>query len=141
MLGELGLAGRATFLGPVAGPDKAALLHACELLALPSKLESFGLVVLEAFRAGRPVMLSTDCPWPDIESRDCGWWLPRDAPAWEEALRRAAALPAERLATMGRNGRSWVEEEFSQARAVRAMLSLYQWLLGHEPRPAFVHLP
>jgi len=43
-------------LGVVSGPEKADLLAAADLLALPSRVESFGLVYLEAWANKKPVI-------------------------------------------------------------------------------------
>jgi glycosyltransferase involved in cell wall biosynthesis len=43
-------------LGPVAGTDKNDLLAATDLLALPSRTDSFGIVLLEAWYYARPVI-------------------------------------------------------------------------------------
>lgn len=43
-------------LGPLTDEEKADALAACEMLALPSRTESFGLVYLEAWAAGKPVI-------------------------------------------------------------------------------------
>ena len=37
--------------------EKTALLAACDIFASPSRYESFGITVLEAWRQGRPVMV------------------------------------------------------------------------------------
>ena len=55
---ELGIAGRATFLGYL--EDIRPALDAASLFVLPSKFEGFGAVVIEALAAGRPVVM-TDC--------------------------------------------------------------------------------
>ena len=57
---ELGLGGRVIFTGglPPADPLLAGLLQKARALVLPSKSETFGLVVLEAWAAGTPVISS-----------------------------------------------------------------------------------
>jgi len=52
----LGLGPRARFLGR--REDKAALLAACDVFCLPSRLEGLGVAALEAMAAGRPVVAS-----------------------------------------------------------------------------------
>ena len=53
---------RVSFVGPVDGESKSSLLKRCDFLVLPSHMESFGLVVLEALSYGRPAMVSKAAP-------------------------------------------------------------------------------
>lgn len=43
-------------MGNVGGEDKASLFQACDVLALPSRADSYGIVFLEAWLAGKPVI-------------------------------------------------------------------------------------
>ncbi|MFQ5872898.1 MAG: glycosyltransferase family 4 protein [Dehalococcoidia bacterium] len=56
---ERGLGGKVRFWGWVSEEKKQELLSHCRCLALPSCGEGFGLVYLEALRAGRPCLVST----------------------------------------------------------------------------------
>ena len=60
---RLGVSGRVVWLGNVDEPTKRALFAACNVVCLPSsnRLESFGVVMLEAAAAGRPVV-AADIP-------------------------------------------------------------------------------
>lgn len=51
-------AGSIRFLGRVSEEQKQQLLRDCRALAMPSRGEGFGLVYLEAMRAGRPSLVS-----------------------------------------------------------------------------------
>jgi glycosyltransferase involved in cell wall biosynthesis len=53
---ELGLAGRARFLGHVEEREKFRILRMCDLFVSTSQHEGFGLVFLEAMVAGLPVI-------------------------------------------------------------------------------------
>ena len=58
---EHGLQRRVMFPGAVYGEEKARLLETADVLVLPSYADTFPLVVLEAFSARVPVVLSTTC--------------------------------------------------------------------------------
>jgi glycosyltransferase involved in cell wall biosynthesis len=57
--GRLGIADRVRFLGRLDSPDVARAMATASLLAVPSRVEAFGIVVLEGWRAGLPV-IATD---------------------------------------------------------------------------------
>ena len=59
---ELGLENRVKFVGEVGGPNKICLLRGALCVVMPSRIsEAFGLVALEGFAAGRPV-IATNIP-------------------------------------------------------------------------------
>ena len=53
---ELGVAKNCRFLGYISEPEKEALLNACDLVCVPSRNEPFGLIVLEAWDASKPIV-------------------------------------------------------------------------------------
>lgn len=93
--------------GPVSNLDRDALLAIADVFCLPStsRAEAFGIALLEAMAAGKPVVAS------DIPGSAVGWVNesgvgvpPRDAKALAEALRRV--LQDDALAIrMGQDGR------------------------------------
>ena len=91
-------------LGPVDEDTKAALLAHCTLLVAPSAYESLSLVVLEAWAAGRPVLVNGRC---DVTRDHCdrhggGLWFV-DYATFEAALDRLVTDPdlAEALGAAG----------------------------------------
>jgi len=56
---QLGIADRTRFLGRLSRSEVAVAMSAAELFVMPSRLEPFGIVVLEAWRAGRAVVATS----------------------------------------------------------------------------------
>lgn len=73
---SLGLTDRVTFVGRVAGEAKWELLRRASVVAVPSRYESFGLVVLEALASGTPVVGFELPPLKEIVTSDCGILVP-----------------------------------------------------------------
>jgi len=53
-----GLADRVRFVGKVSGPFKNYLFQNCRFVVMPSVTEGFGLVAIEAFSCGKPLVAS-----------------------------------------------------------------------------------
>jgi glycosyltransferase involved in cell wall biosynthesis len=79
-------------------PDEqlAALYHGCELFCYPSLYEGFGLPVLEAMRAGAPVITSNVSSLPEVAGDAAVLVDPLSVDAIEAALARLLADPDER---------------------------------------------
>jgi len=61
---EMGVSGSCRFLGSKSGQELIDLYKACDVVCIPSRNEPFGLTVLEAWAAGKPVVVSDQvgCP-------------------------------------------------------------------------------
>lgn len=123
-----GLTGAVDFPGPVAGEAKAALLRSADLFVLPSHSESFGMALAEALAHATPVLTTTAVPWPQLETRQCGWRAPPTVDGLAEALRIATARDPATLRAMGAAGRELVAAEYGWPRIATAFLALYEAL-------------
>lgn len=135
------LAQRVTFLGPMYDADKTLILRQSDVLALPSDLENFGLVVGEALSAGVPVIASRTSPWELLEQHDCGWWIEPSVEALSQTLDLVLAQPPDALSRRGLRGKELVARRFSWAAAGEQMQQVYRWLAGLGPQPACVSEP
>jgi len=107
---------RVRFHVDVDDEEKASILRRAWMLALPSLAESFGLVLLEAWRAGRPVVVPEGTAQGSLVRPGVDGLLhrPDSASSLAEAIRRLVADPA--LARgMGRAGRERFAAEFTAA--------------------------
>src|SRR5262249_49530131 len=100
-------------LGIVDEATKRALLTHAALLVSPSPNESLALVVLEAWSAGKPVIVNGACA---VTRDHClssggGLWFD-DYATFEAALARLSSGP-ELAQCLGRAGQSYVRERYS----------------------------
>ena len=110
--------------------DVARLLKAIDVIALPSRWEGLSLVLLEAMACRKPIVASRVMGNIDVVVDGVtGFLVPSGAP---QALAEKIVLllqDARLCDEFGRRGRERVEQEFSLARMVADMRSVYQELL------------
>ncbi|MBV8194713.1 MAG: glycosyltransferase family 4 protein [Candidatus Dormibacteraeota bacterium] len=122
------LGARAEFLGFV--DDVAALLRSATVLALPSLAEPFGVVALEAMRAGTPVVGFAAGALPEVVvDGETGLLVPGgDVPALAAALRRLMSDVS--LAQMlGEAGVRTYESSFTARLMAERTSAVYESLL------------
>ncbi len=126
---ELGVADRVHVLG--ARRDVAAIMQAIDVFAMPSIWEGFGIVLLEAMAAGRPIVASRVATIPEVVvDGETGLLVPPGDPvALADAL-AALALDAERASALGSAGRERLQRCFSIEKMVGDTEGLYEELLG-----------
>lgn len=111
-------------------PDVERVMPFFEIFVMPSLWEGFGMVLLEAMNAGKPVVASSVSAIPEIvEDRKTGLLVP---PADEAALAKAVIALLERkgpAGRMGREGQKRVRTRFALGVMVKKTESLYRELL------------
>jgi len=119
---ELGLERNVDFRLNVSDEEKRALLHSARVLVLPSAIEGFGIVVLEANACGVPVIASTGVPEGAVGEEVNGLRYPfGDIDALASAIVRLlddqalySRLSSNALARIGRYSWSNVGAEFER---------------------------
>ena len=102
------------FLGEAGPEEKDRLYREADLFVLPSPMENFSAVVLEALSYATPVVCTTGTPWQAVEERRCGWRVePDSAEALAAALAAATSISDAERAEMGARGRELAAERFS----------------------------
>jgi len=110
--------------------DVARALEKWDLLVLPSLWEGFGLVLLEAMAAGRPIVASRVGPVPEIVvHRETGLLVEPVRPGQLSAALIELLQQPEVRRRMGTAGRQRVVERFSLDQMVRETDALYERLL------------
>jgi glycosyltransferase involved in cell wall biosynthesis len=111
-------------MGAIHGADKWALLRDADVMVQCSDSESFGLAVVESLASGVPVIATRTCPWRELETRDCGFWVEQTAPAIAAAIVALADDPARRAA-MGERAAAVARDHYSWDALAPQMARLY----------------
>ena len=103
----------ATRLGPISDAQKRDFSAGIDAFALPSRTDSFGLVLLEAWANAKPVIAYRAGGPADLVRDGIDGWLVRcgDVAALADALRECAGNPARRAA-FGAKGSARIATEF-----------------------------
>lgn len=107
-------------------PDVAALLERAELLVHPARWEGFGLALLEAMLAARPVVAARVSSIPEIVvDGETGLLVPPDDPAALAGAIVRLLGDDELRARLGRAGLERARVEFSVERMARRTIEVY----------------
>jgi glycosyltransferase involved in cell wall biosynthesis len=134
MTSQLGLGDRVTFLG--FRPDARQIMQQVDLVVHVPVYEGFGLVVLEAMAAERPVVVNNSPGGLTeiVAHGETGLVVPSgSAEALAQALVYLVEAPQERL-RLGRNGRIRREQRFSARGMVEQITASYERVLQHRAR-------
>lgn len=100
--------------------------RSADLLVHPSVSENFGITIAEGLASEVPVICTKGTPWRVIEERKCGWWIDIGVEPLVTALDVAMALSDAERREMGSRGRKLVEEKYTWAAVVKAMVKGYE---------------
>jgi glycosyltransferase involved in cell wall biosynthesis len=125
---EVGVSERVHVLGP--RRDVPAFMHAIDAFAMPSIWEGFGIVLLEAMAAARPIVASRVATIPEVVGDgETGVLVPvGDAVALAQALAQLAQDPQQAQA-FGIAGQRRLRERFSLQKMVADTEVLYREVL------------
>lgn len=112
------------YAGPVDDAGKAAILAASTLVVLCSDSESFGMSIVEAMAAARPVVVTRTCGWTSITADGCGVSVDHTVESLAAGIERVLADPVH-AAAMGRRGAEIARRDFSWTSVAARMTSCY----------------
>ena len=129
MVADQGLSSRVEFPGWLTTQAIQQLAAKCSLGVFPSRIESFGLSVVEAMAGGLPILAACAGAIPEnVEDGITGTLIPKENPnALTGALIKALKDP-ERQEAFARKARGVVRQKFSWNVAASKMTKLYKAL-------------
>src|SRR5262249_47413151 len=116
-----------SFLKNLSSEELLACYAACDVFALPSSGEGFGLVFLEAMAFGKPVIGGAHGGTPDvIEDGVSGFLIPHGDVDRLTAVLRALLLDPALAAKMGAQAKTRVRDQFSASQFQQRLRHLLQ---------------
>ena len=122
------------FFGKVDNETLKAAYNACDIFVLPSnyRSEAFGIVQLEAFAAGKPVVscdLPSGVPYVNRDGETGIIVPPNDAEKLAAAINKLLSDDALRE-KLGKQARARVEKEFTADQMAAKTLNIYKKIMG-----------
>ena len=121
------------FMGHVSQEIKQGLLSSCAALVLPSILEGFGRVIIEAFSMNKPVLVSNIKALTEVVDNGVDGFLisPNDVANWTEKINFLLSN-REVCRVMGANGRNKVKDKFNLTLISDKIEELYKEITSHK---------
>ena len=120
---------RVHFIGYLGGEDKVAAYREADLLAVPSRQEAMSIVVLEAGICGKPVLITDQCGFNDINAVNGGIIVPASVEGIQKGLIEILA-DRQKLQSMGMELKKYVEGSFTWKITAERYLRLYDAILS-----------
>jgi hypothetical protein len=130
------------FTGPVDDTLLRRYYAGCDVLVVPSRFESFGLILVEAMMFAKPVVATDVGGMKEIVLHgETGFLVPPDNVAGLTSALAAFVRSARLRRDMGEHGRKRYEEHFALSGMVRGAEAYYRELISSAPVPALRSAP
>lgn len=124
-----GVSERVIFTGMLHGRERLEALVDCQVFVLPSYQENFGVAVVEALAAGKPVVVSNQVAiHRHVTTHQLGAVVPTELESLSQALLQVLAMRDESLFD---RARSFVAENYSADRIARRWVEHYRRIQSH----------
>jgi len=126
------------YAGPQYGLEKRRSFEIATFFALPSKTEGLPVAVLEAWSAGKPVLMTAECNLEVGFERGAAIPIGQTASEIEEGLKVTGALTPDERQAMGEAGRELVAGEYSRSVVANAFAAIYRDAIVVKGKPQAV---
>ncbi|MGN6492502.1 MAG: glycosyltransferase [Agriterribacter sp.] len=110
----------------VPNADIGNLIADHHILALPTEGENFGHAIFEALAVGRPVLISDQTPWRDLQAKQAGWDLPlNNPPAFVNVLKQVAEMDDANFQIWSKGAHQLAKDYIEKSNIKEAYLKLF----------------
>ena len=114
------------FTGTADAKMKDILYRTADIFVLPSPMENFAVVVLDALAYGIPAIATKGTPWKELESSHCGLWIDQGVDALTEALEQLMSMSDSERYSLGHNGRTLAASKYQWRNIADDMIDAYE---------------
>ncbi|MGJ5673008.1 MAG: glycosyltransferase [Nostochopsis sp.] len=133
LLVSIGIRDRTNFAGFVEGETKKIFMQGADLFALTSHSENFAVVVLEAFAAGIPVLVTTGVALASVvQQYQLGYVTQLDVSAIASALEQYFSYP-QQAKEMGDRARQIILQKYTWEKIALQIQKIYTEILQQNP--------
>ncbi len=116
---------RVHFPGYIGGANKSRIIHSSLFLAVPSRQEAMSIVVLESGISGRPVLITDQCGFDEVEKVNGGLVVPATIDGLAQGLEEMLSQVRE-IEPMGDRLQQFVRENYLWSSIARQYLTLFE---------------
>ncbi len=129
---ELGIAEWVRLVGRKSPSEVADLFSKCRFACVPSRIETFGIVIIEAMAAAKPVIVFDRWPMNEVANRQGCLLVPAlNVDAYADAMASLLKADVATLRQMGERNRLHARQ-FSWSKSAAQQVAFYQSVLGRE---------
>ncbi len=128
------------FTGPMYGEEKFAAMTNTDIFVLPSFSEGFSMAVLEAAACRMPLLLTSQCNFPEIIQAGGGIEIEPTEASTAKGLRKLMSLNDDERMAIGQKAREFVETKYTWSTIAHDMVNVYKWAVGLIAKPDFVRV-
>jgi glycosyltransferase involved in cell wall biosynthesis len=114
------------YKGAIPNHDLGSYYSNHHLFVLPTYGENFGHVIFDAFVNGRPVLISDQTPWRNLQAKRMGWDLPLTEPdSFSKAIETAAQWDQADFDEYAKNAYSFADNFIATSALQQKYISLF----------------
>lgn len=114
------------YRGELPNDQLPAIVADHHIFALPTRGENFGHAIFEALVLGKPVLISDQTPWRNLQTAQAGWDLPLNNPrAFAQAIEEMAVLDQEAYANRSDAARRFAVDYLDRSNPIEEYLKLF----------------
>ena len=117
---------QAVFRGTVSPAELESLIRSYHFSVLTTRGENFGHSIFESFIAGKPILLSDQTPWRNLEKQKIGWDISLAEPdLFDQAIKRCVEMDQEQYDNWSKAAWTFAEEYQRNPQAIEQSRKLF----------------
>lgn len=96
-------------------------------LFLPTKNENFGHSIVETMMCERPVLISDQTPWNDIEQYQAGFALPLNEDLFKDKIIHLLQMNNEEFQAMCKNARNYIQQKLDTQKIISEYIKMFEY--------------